>query len=430
MLVSRDKKNIWHPFTQHYIADNPIVITRAKGASLFDESGKEYIDLVSSWWVNIHGHAHPTIAQAISEQAHKLEHVMFAGFTHEPAIRLAEALLDIAPAYQKVFFTDNGSTATEVALKMAYQYWHNQGIKRQRFVAFEGAYHGDTFGAMAVGKTSGYYAPFFDLLLDVTFLPFPSTWLGDDTLEEKEEAALKALDQYLKTHGDETAALIIEPLVQGASGMNMCRPSFTEAVFRKCKKAGVLTIADEIMTGFGRTGTLLACDQLNGIYPDFICLSKGITGGFLPLAVTLCRNSIYEAFLDATYAKALTHGHSYTANPLACAAALAGLEIFEKEQTLDKISALSLAQSQHANKLKNLKSISRIRQQGTILAFDVTGLSTQNFHKFKQMVIESGLNIRPLGTTVYILPPYCLTLEQLHQAYDRVIDYISILSEE
>ncbi|WP_232223295.1 adenosylmethionine--8-amino-7-oxononanoate transaminase [Candidatus Odyssella acanthamoebae] len=416
---------MWHPFTQHYTADDPIVITHARGASLFDENAKEYLDLVSSWWVNIHGHAHPYIAQAIAKQANQLEHVMFAGFTHEPAIKLAEALLAIAPAYDKVFFTDNGSTAIEVALKIAYQYWHNQGQNRPRFVAFEGAYHGDTFGAMAVGKTSGYYDPFFDLLQEVTFLPFPATWLEDTTVEEKEAAALIALDLYLEEHANETAALILEPMIQGASGMAMCRPSFVEAVFKRCKTAGVLTIADEIMTGFGRTGKMIACDYLNGVYPDFLCLSKGITGGFLPLAVTLCRDRIYNAFLDETYAKALTHGHSYTANPLACAAALASLDVFEQEQTHQKIAALCQMHQEWAPRLLANPDIERVRHQGTILAFNLKNFNPGQTKKFKSLVIEAGLNIRPLGATVYILPPYCLTAEQLHSAYVRIIDCIS-----
>ncbi|MBW8309089.1 MAG: adenosylmethionine--8-amino-7-oxononanoate transaminase [Candidatus Paracaedibacteraceae bacterium] len=427
MLSIRDKKSIWHPFTQHYTADDPIVITQARGASLFDENNKEYLDLVSSWWVNLHGHAHPYIAQAIAKQANQLEHVMFAGFTHEPAIKLAESLLDIAPAYNKVFFTDNGSTAIEVALKIAYQYWHNQGKNRSHFVAFEGAYHGDTFGAMAVGKTSGYYDPFFDLLQEVTFLPFPATWMGDHALEEKETAALKALDDYLNKHALETAALIIEPLVQGASGMAMCRPSFLEAVFKRCQAAGVLTIADEIMTGFGRTGKMIACDYLDGVYPDFLCLSKGITGGFLPLAVTLCRDHIYNAFLAETYAKALTHGHSYTANPLACAAALASLDVFEQEQTPQKIITLCETQRAWAQRLLDHPNVEKVRHQGTILAFNLKDFNTTQIKKFKRLVIEAGLNIRPLGSVVYTLPPYCLTAEQLHTAYIRIIDCISQL---
>lgn len=424
-LAQRDQKCIWHPFTQHYTADDPIVITHAKGTSLFDEHNKEYLDLVSSWWVNIHGHAHPYIAQAIAKQAQQLEHVMFAGFTHAPAINLAESLLKIAPVYHKVFFTDNGSTAIEVALKMAYQHWQNKGQNRPHFIAFKGAYHGDTFGAMAVGKTSGYYDPFFDLLLDVEFLPYPATWLGDTNQEEKESNALNALDTYLANHAKTTAALIVEPLIQGASGMNMCRPGFIEAVFSRCKDAGVLTIADEIMTGFGRTGKLLACDYLNGIYPDFLCLSKGITGGFLPLAVTLCQNNIYDAFLGETYATALTHGHSYTANPLACAAAIASLELFDQEQTIGKIKNLSAIQQHWAQILREIPDIHKIRHQGTVLAFEFKNSNPDQLQKFKRLVIENGLNIRPLGKTVYILPPYCISTEQLHASYVKIIDCIS-----
>lgn len=425
MLATKDQQYIWHPFTQHYTADAPIVITQARGAYLVDENGKEYLDLISSWWVNLHGHAHPYIAQAIAEQAQRLEHVMFAGFTHEPAITLAECLLQIAPSYDKVFFTDNGSTAIEVALKMAYQFWANQGQKRTRFVAFNGAYHGDTFGAMAVGKTSGYYDPFFDLLLEVTFLPYPATWINDESIAEKEAAAIQSLERYLEDHAHETAAIIFEPLIQGASGMHMCRPRFIETVVKRCRQAGVLTIADEIMTGFGRTGQMLACDTLNGHYPDFLCLSKGITGGFLPLAVTLCTNEIYEAFLGTSYAKALTHGHSYTANPLACAAALASWDLFKQEQTLSKINTLSQTQAHWAEVLSTVPGVEKCRQQGTVLAFNLHNFNPQQLQKFKRTVIENGLNIRPLGTTVYTLPPYCVTPEQLRSAYVKVIDYIS-----
>jgi adenosylmethionine---8-amino-7-oxononanoate aminotransferase len=427
-FTQRDQKAIWHPFTQHGAAEDPIVITRAKGASLFDEQGKEYIDLISSWWVTLHGHAHPRLAQAIAEQAHHLDHVMFAGFTHPSAIQVAESLLNLAPAYHKVFFTDNGSTATEVALKMAYQYWKNQGQPRSRFVAFKGAYHGDTFGAMAVGRTSGYYDPFFDLLLDVDFLPYPATWLNDPDLDEKEAVALAALEDYLHRHAADTAALIVEPLVQGAGGMRMCRPAFIEAVFSSCQAAGVLTIADEVMTGFSRTGRLLACDFLNGVYPDFLCLSKGITGGFLPLAVTLCQNKIYEAFLSTTSAKALTHGHSYTANPLACAAVLASLELLKDEKTQQNISRLCQAQAHWAPSLQAIPSIQAVRHQGTILAFSLTDFKEQQMSQFKRAVLEAGLNIRPLGSTVYVLPPYCLSIDQLHLAYEQVIKIVTELA--
>src|SRR3990167_4049553 len=340
-LAERDQQVVWHPLTQHQIATSPIPIVRGKGAYLFDAQERCYLDLISSWWVNLHGHAHPAIALAIYEQAQQLEQVIFSGFTHEPGVLLAETLLNLLPSgFSKIFYSDNGSTSVEVALKMAYQYWRNQGeSQRKRFIAFNGGYHGDTFGAMAVGKSSGYFDQFTDCLFAVDIAPYPVTWLGDIDIEQKEQVALSWLITYLSQHADETAALIIEPLVQGACGMRMCRPQFLQALQQLARSYQLLIIYDEVMTGFGRTGELFAC-QKAGTYPDIICLAKGLTGGFLPLAVTACREKIYHAFLGDNIQSALVHSHSFTANPLGCAAGLASMALLQDQQTQAQIAMI------------------------------------------------------------------------------------------
>ena len=333
-LSERDKKILWHPFTQQKTAQNNIAITYAKGSYLYGEKGEPYLDLISSWWVNLHGHAHPEIAQKIYEQALRMEHVLFAGFTHESAIHLCEELKEILPPdLKRFFFSDNGSTAVEVALKMAYQYWYNKGKKEKKlFLSFDGGYHGDTFGAMSVGCQSGFHNTFSDLFFKVLSLPYSATWDGDSEVENKEHYVLTVLDTYMKDHENEIAAFILEPLIQGASGMRICRPEFLKKVIERVQQAGILIIFDEVMTGFGRTGSYFALSQI-GVTPDFLCLSKGITGGFLPLALTVTRDKIYDAFLSNEWKYAFAHGHSYTANPLACAAAVASLSILKREDT-------------------------------------------------------------------------------------------------
>jgi adenosylmethionine-8-amino-7-oxononanoate aminotransferase len=422
-LLQADKIHIWHPFTQAKTAADAIVIIRGQAASLFDEQGKEYLDLISSWWVNLHGHSHPKIVEAIVKQAQTLDHVMFAGFTHAPAVTLAQKLTALLPAsLQRVFYSDNGSTAIEVAVKMSLQYWYNQGIKKKRIIAFEGAYHGDTFGAMSLGQSSGFYHPFADYLFDVDFVTYPQTWDDDAQVIAKEAKSLAELDELIQQKASEIAALIIEPLVQGAAGMRFCRPAFLEAVVSRCKASNILVIFDEVMTGFGRTGTLFACDQQQQV-PDIICLSKGITGGFLPLAVTVTTENIYQNFLDCTFEKAFTHGHSYTAHPLGCAAAIASLTVFEEEKTFDKIKII---QEIHKGRIAQLAKTGKIqhgRVQGTIAAMDVKIDSTyasSMSQQLRQAFLGAGLNLRPLGNVVYLMPPYCITPEQLHQAYDKI----------
>ncbi|MFC5358755.1 adenosylmethionine--8-amino-7-oxononanoate transaminase [Azospirillum himalayense] len=424
--IALDRRHVWHPFTQAQTAPEPLAVTHGKGVSLFTEDGREILDLISSWWVNLHGHAHPAIAGAIAEQAHRLEQVIFADFTHSPAARLAARLAEVLPGgLGRVFYSDNGSTAVEVALKLAWQYWRNQGEgQRRRFLAFEGSYHGDTFGAMAAGVGSGFYAPFQELLFAVDRMPYPATWDGDPEVEAKEAAALDWLDRWLAANGAELVAVIIEPLVQGASGMRFCRPEFLRAMAARVRAAGGLVIFDEVMTGFGRTGALFA-SQKAGVAPDLICLSKGLTGGFLPLSVTACGASIYEAFLGAGFDRAFAHGHSFTANPLGCAAALASLDLTTSAETTANLARIEARHRAAIADLSSHPKLSRGRVIGTIAAIEVTdaqGYTAAVGQTLKRFFLERGLLLRPLGPVIYLLPPYCVTDGQLDRAYAAIRD--------
>ena len=420
-----DRQHVWHPFTQAQTAPDPIPITSAKGIRLYAEDGREFLDLISSWWVNLHGHAHPTIAAAIAKQAHTLEQVIFAGFTHQPAAQLAAELVQRLPAgLTRVFFSDDGSTAVEVALKMALQYWRNQGeAQRTRFLAFEGGYHGDTVGAMSVGQGSDFFSTYGSLLFEVGLLPYPQTWDGDADVVSKEQAALVVLDAYLAQHGETLAGVIIEPLVQGAAGMRMCRPEFLQQLAAKLRAAGILLIFDEVMTGFGRTGAMFAAIKAQ-VMPDLICLSKGLTAGFLPMSVTVASEAIYAAFLGENFDRALIHGHSFTANPLGCAAALASLQVFEDEQTLAKLPQIEAWHRQGLVQLAGHPAVQRVRVTGTIAAFDVVttdaGYTSAVGAQLKAFFHERGLLLRPLGNVVYLLPPYCVTQDELALAYQTI----------
>lgn len=433
-LSSRDQATIWHPLTQHQTALPPLPIVRGTGSYLIDQTGNQYIDLISSWWVNIHGHAHPEIAHAIYEQACTLEHVIFSSVTHEPAILLAEKLLSLLPKnFCKVFYSDNGSTAVEVAIKMAYQYWRNQGKKhRKRFIAFKNAYHGDTFGAMSLGKGIGWFHHFEELFFNVDRLPYPTTWIEDKNSLEKEEQALKELATHLEKFGNETAALIIEPLVQGSGGMQMCRPQFLQQLEQLVKSYDILIIYDEVMTGFGRTGDLFACLKAKTV-PDIICLSKGLTGGFLPLAVTACQEYIYQAFLDENFFAALVHSHSFTANPLGCAAALASLDILQRPTTNVQIKLIEQIHQEELQKIANHILIEKTRYCGTIAAFDLMLAAEYGSNisiKLRDVFLKQGLLIRPLGNVVYIMPPYCISKNDLQHAYKIIREIIKELSHE
>ncbi|GFQ99998.1 adenosylmethionine-8-amino-7-oxononanoate aminotransferase [Trichonephila clavata] len=424
-LSERDRKIIWHPFTQEKVAELPIAIKKAQGSYLYDENSKPYLDLISSWWVNLHGHAHPKIARAIYEQSMTLEHVIFAGFTHEPAVTLCEKLKTLLPdKLSRFFFSDNGSTTVEVALKMAYQYWWNQGNReRTTFLSFEGGYHGDTFGAMSVGVKSGFHDAFSNLLFSVLTVPFPETWDEDEEIENKEEHSLKVLEGHLRAGSRKIAALILEPLVQGASGMRMCRPEFVRKVVNLVRQHGILIICDEVMTGFGRTGTYFALEQTQ-IVPDFLCISKGLTGGFLPLALTITTEEVYSAFLSEHFTKAFAHGHSYTANPLGCAAAIASLDLLVKHDTMESIKRIhSIHKKELANLSEACKNVERARVTGTIAAFDVHDAQT-----LKIKFLEQGLLIRPLGNSVYLLPPYSISTFELEEAYNKIRDILRIFS--
>ena len=433
-LLERDRKYLWHPYTQHATEQEPLVVRRAKGASLWSDEGKEILDLMASWWTCVHGHAHPELNAALTKQAGDMEHVMFGGFTHAPAIQLAEGLARILPGnLSRIFYSDNGSTAVEVALKLAYQYWRNTGeTKRTKFLAFEGAYHGDTLGAMSVGKGCNFFSLFEGLMCEVRRLPFADTFDGDDNIEAREAKALSTVDEILSDVGDEAAALIVEPLMQGAIGMRLCRPKFLQGVVERVRAVGALVIFDEVATGFGRTGKMFALDHID-FEPDLVCLSKGLTSGYMPLSATVAREEIFQAFLGESFDQALPHGHTFTANPLACAVALRSLELFDEEKTLDRVSHIA---ERHAQKLEDLRKhpmVSRARQLGTLLAFDLEGAGEE--YKSEESValrdwyLANGLNIRPLGAAVYLLPPYCISDDELTRAYDGLIAGLDALAQ-
>jgi len=432
-VLARDRRHVWHPFTQHGTESEPIVLTGAKAASLFDADGNEILDLVSSWWTCTHGHSHPKLNAALAAQAARFEHVMFAGFTHQPAADLAEAVANLLPGdLTRVFFSDDGSTSVEVALKIAYQYWINCGeTGRRMLVAFDGGYHGDTLGAMSLGRGSQLFSPFRDLMCKVAVLPCPATFAGDDAVEEREAGALSAFEALLVDRGHAIAALIIEPLLQGAGGMRLCRPSFLKRLVKTARDAGILIIFDEVATGFGRTGTLFAMEQADTV-PDLVCLSKGLTAGYTPMAVTVAREPIFEAFLGESFERALPHGHSFTANPLACAVALASLALFEEEKTLQRIARINRRHREMLAELATRPDVARLRLIGSILAFDVKaagGYQSSEGRRLRDWYLAHGLNIRPLGPTLYLMPPYCITDEELTRAYAGLIEGLDALAK-
>lgn len=413
-LKNRDKAVNWHPYTQMQTAKDAIPIVRGKGVYLYDNEGREYIDAISSWWVTLHGHAHPHIAQRVGEQLNTLEQVIFAGFTHEPAIHLSENLLKLLPEnQQKVFYSDNGSTAVEVALKMCIQYAHNRGKEKTKILAFKNAYHGDTFGAMSVSGRSVWTQPFKDLLFDVVFVDVPTS------------ENLEYLQHIILEFKDEIACFIYEPLVQGAAGMLMHRAEDLSELMKFCRTQEILMIQDEVFTGFGRTGKLFAANHLSE-QPDIMCFSKGLTGGTMPMGVTTCSNDIYNAFLSDDKYKTLFHGHSFTANPLACSAALASMELLLSESTQFNIQRITEKHRQFAKVLSTLDKIENVRQTGTILAWEyTTGKETSYFNEIGKLLYEeflqTGILIRPLGNILYLVPPYCITEEELNVVYAQII---------
>ena len=420
-LIERDKQFIWHPFTPQKQMPDPIAIVKGAGTLLFDEIGNSYIDAISSWWVNLHGHAHPYIAEKIYQQALTLEQVIFAGFTHGPAVQLAERLLPLLPgSMSRIFYSDNGSTSTEVALKMALQYWWNLNPEKPRtkILCFENSYHGDTFGAMSVSDRSVFTTPFIPLLFDVIAIPLPNN--------ENIDSVKSIIHQY----GKEIAAFIYEPMIQGAGGMNMYDPYLMNELLNSVKLYEVICIADEVMTGFGRTGSLFASEHYHK-KPDVICLSKGLTGGTMALGVTACNNRIYTAFIDDDKRKTFFHGHSFTANPLACTAALASLDLLQQQSTIERIEWLCNEVDSFAKELVELNlPIKNIRQVGTVLAFEMHDVAKTYLHQiaqpFTKACLERGVYIRPLGNTVYIMPPYCITDEEWKKVRTVIIEVIKL----
>ncbi len=416
-LTARDQQVIWHPFTPLPDNGKVIALSGAKGAYLFTQDGRKILDGIASWWVNLHGHANEYIAQAVYEQARKLEHVIFAGFTHEPAVRLAERLLEILPNKQrKIFFSDNGSTAVEVALKMAFQYWYNQGISRKKVIAINGSYHGDTFGAMSVGDRSPVTAPFFPYLFEVAFINFPQS---NDALTHSLIHSFTTL-----ARSGEIAAFIYEPLIQGAAGMRMYKPEILDILLKIAKENDILCIADEVMTGFGRTGKLFASDYCS-IQPDIICLSKGLTGGTMALGVTSCTEEVISAYHSDNLMKTFFHGHSFTANPIACASANASLDLLLGKECQENIEWIAQKHVQFKNQITSHPAVTDVRCLGVILAVEVkTNTGTSYFNEVRNSLydyfLERNLLIRPLGNVVYILPPYIITDAELDILYAAI----------
>jgi adenosylmethionine-8-amino-7-oxononanoate aminotransferase len=416
-LGKRDSNVIWHPYTQHQKMEEPIPIAKGEGALLFDGKGNTYIDAVSSWWVNLHGHGHPYIAEKIYKQALALEHVIFTHFTHEPAVTLAERILNILPGkFSKIFYSDNGSTAVEVSLKMAIQFWKNKGQpRRNKILAFNNAYHGDTFGSMSVSARGLFTNSFKEFLFDTIFIDTPRA----DNLEE--------IRSVIQSCDGQIAAFIYEPLLQAAGGMLMYQANHLDELLGIIQAENILCIADEVLTGFGRTGPLFAGESISH-HADMICLSKGLTGGVMALGITACNQNIFNAFLSSDRTKTFYHGHSFTANPLACTAGLASLDLLEKTSCRDQIQWIRQQHEEFArNELSatGMELLVNIRTMGTILAFELDTGKHEYINEVSATVMDKalaqGIYLRPLGNTVYIMPPYCITPEQLRKIYQFIL---------
>jgi adenosylmethionine-8-amino-7-oxononanoate aminotransferase len=409
-----DRVHVWHPYTQMQTAPVPIPIARAKGVYLYTEDGRKILDGISSWWVNIHGHSHPRLNEALARQAAEMEHVIFAGFTHRPAAELAERLAALLPrGLTRIFYSDNGSTAVEVALKMAFQYWRNRGDEQRRtFIVLENSYHGDTVGAMSTSAPSYFTAPFEPLLFRV-----------------ERVNCLGSIERILSERGDAVAAVLIEPMLQGAGGMIMWPAEFLTGVRQLCDRHCTLLIADEVLTGFGRTGKMFACEH-GPIAPDIICLSKALTGGYMPLGVTAATEDIYAAFLSEDRRRTFFHGHSYTANPLACAVALASLDLLVENDCLARVARLEALFRSRLEPLRSWPQIADVRILGDVAAIELKtgdgGYLDEMGPKLAAAFLDRGLLLRPLGNVVYFMPPYAITDEEAHWAIDQIV---SVLSE-
>ncbi len=421
-LSQRDKVYNWHPYTQHKTSSDFPAIIKGKGALLWDENGKEYIDAIASWWVNPFGHSNTIIADAIYKQLTTLEHVLFGGFTHDKAVELSEKLMEILPSnQQKIFYSDNGSTAVEVAIKCSFQYNYNKGIKKTKIIALENAFHGDTFGAMAASGISFFTDAFNGSLLEVVRIPIPTI--------DNEDKSIAVLTNLVKTN--EFAAFIFEPLVLGAAGMVMYQPEVLDKMIAICKQNNVFTIADEVMTGFGKTGKIFATDYLEN-KPDMMCLSKALTGGTIPMAITSFTQEIFDGFYDDDVNKALFHGHTFTANPSGCAAALASISLLQSQEMQNNIYRINQSHLEFDSKIKNHPKVKTTRVLGVIFALEVTTDSEESYYgslrnKLYNFFIENGVILRPVGNIVYILPPYIITENQLQKIYQTIENALEIV---
>jgi adenosylmethionine-8-amino-7-oxononanoate aminotransferase len=420
-LTEKDFKYIWHPYTHQKNRVPAIPVLKGKKTILFDENGKKYIDGISSWWVNIHGHGNKYIAKKIYQQAKKLEQVIFAGFTHEPAVKLAEKLIKILPGnFSKIFYSDNGSTATEVAIKMGLQFWLNQGEKnRNKILAFHHSYHGDTFGAMSISERGTFTWAFRDKLFEVIFIETPT------------EENIHKLIEEVRNYNNEIACFIYEPLLQGAGGMRMYDAKNLDTFLSFLKEEKIVCIADEVLTGFYRTGRFFAGDYVSE-KADIICLSKGITGGTMALGVTACTQDIYDAFVSDDKSKTFYHGHSFTANPLACTAALASLKLLQKDKQRLQIEEIVSRQNEFVKILQPFETqniIKNLRQVGTIMAFEVNTNEKDGYlqnigMEFTNYCLDNGVYLRALGNTIYMMPPYCITKKELKKIHDTIINFL------
>ena len=415
-LVDRDRACVWHPYTQMFTAPPPLPIVRGEGVYLYTEDGRRILDGISSWWVNIHGHAHPKLNEALAAQAGQLEHVLFAGCTHRPAVELAERLVDILPSgLRRIFYSDNGSTAVEVALKLACQYWQNRGQpQRQKFVTLHHAYHGDTVGAMSASEDSAFTRAFTPMLFPVVRAHAPYCYRCPLGLKREtcQIDCLGDLERCLKEGGDTIAGVLLEPMLQGAGGMIVWPTGFLAGARRLCDRYGTLLIADEVLTGFGRTGRMFACEHA-AVQPDIICLSKALTAGYLPMGVTAATEAIYEAFLSDDRGKTFFHGHSYTANPLACAVGLASLDLFRENSVLKRVQALEAQLRAGLEPLRRLERVGDVRVIGGVgvieLDSDGGGYLDQTGPRLGAAFLERGILLRPLGNVLYFMPPYVIT---------------------
>jgi len=427
ILQKMDKNYVWHPFTQmqEWDEDDILIIKKGKGSYLTSTDGKRYLDAISSLWVTVHGHNHPFINKAIKEQLKQIEHSTLLGFSNIPSIKLAKKLVEITPiGLNKVFYSDSGSTSVEIALKMAFQYWSLKGEQRPYFVKFKDTYHGDTIGSVSMGGMKIFHDIFGPLLFKTFEVPWPHTYWrkkGLNKLEFKKHS-LSILENTLKKHHKKISALITEPLIQGASGMSLAPKGFLKSVAKICKKFGILLIVDEVATGFGRTGTMFACEQEN-VSPDILCTAKGLTGGYLPLAATLTKDTIYNQFLgDYKEFRTFFHGHTYTGNPLACAAALANLALFKKEQTLKKMSSKIKFLTDLLTEIKTLKHVGDVRQCGFMTGIELIKnkkqqkafpLTDQIGIKVCRYARDKGVILRPLGNVIVLMPPLSISRKDL-----------------